>query len=224
MKREAPMKRRPPRRWLALLLTALLAFAPAALAEEEASGFGTFLQPEGVELCAVEDATGLSAPEGLEGLYALMQRCNPFASAYVFRMPKGRALMSVACTTTGEPKTALELLESWPQILNALQSEGKSLTIENTYPRVETLYDRQTLHVQAVLEAADNSGLRVRLDGVAFYQGDDLIELWQAWPEVTTYQLMPLALRELRDDLATLKELTDSFQFQDSDRSQEESL
>jgi len=35
---------------------------------------------------------------------------------------------------------------------------------------------------------------------------------------------MPLALQELRDDLATLKELTDSFQFQDSSQSQEESL
>ena len=45
-----------------------------------------------------------------------------------------------------------------------------------------------------------------------------------AWPEATTYQLMPLALQELRDDLATLKELTDSFQFQDSSQSQEESL
>ena len=221
MKRKTPMMKR----WFALLLAGLLMVAPAVLAEEEdGAGFGTFFQPEGVELCEVEEAASLSVPDGLSGLYALMQECNPFASAYVFRMPKGRALMSVACTTTGEPKTALELLESWPQILNALQSEGKSLTIENTYPRVETLYDRQTLHVQAVLEAADNSGLRVRLDGVAFYQGDDLIELWQAWPEVTTYQLMPLALRELRDDLATLKELTDSFQFQDSDRSQEESL
>ena len=77
---------------------------------------------------------------------------------------------------------------------------------------------------QAILETADGSGLRVRLDGVAFYQGNDLIELWQAWPEATTYQLMPLALQELRDDLATLKELTDSFQFQDSSQSQEESL
>lgn len=163
-------------------------------------------------------------PDGLSGLYALMQECNPFASAYVFRMPKGRALMSVACTTIGNPKTALELLESWPQILNALQGEGKSVTIEPTYPRVEAQYDRQTLHVQAVLETADGSGLRVRLDGVAFYQGNDLIELWQAWPEATTYQLMPLALQELRDDLATLKELTDSFQFQDSSQSQEESL
>ena len=119
---------------------------------------------------------------------------------------------------------ALELLESWPQILNALQGEGKSVMIEPTYPRVEAQYDRQTLHVQAILETADGSGLRVRLDGVAFYQGNDLIELWQAWPEATTYQLMPLALQELRDDLATLKELTDSFQFQDSSQSQEESL
>ena len=212
MKRKTPMMKR----WFALLLAGLLMVDPAVLAEEEdGAGFGTFFQPEGVELCEVEDAGSLSVPDGLSGLYALMQDCNPFASAYVFRMPKGRALMSVACTTIGNPKTALELLESWPQILNALQGEG---------PRVEAQYDRQTLHVQAVLETADGSGLRVRLDGVAFYQGNDLIELWQAWPEATTYQLMPLALQELRDDLATLKELTDSFQFQDSSQSQEESL
>ena len=213
------------KRWFALLLAGLLMVAPAVLAEEEdGAGFGTFFQPEGVELCEVEDAGSLSVPDGLSGLYALMQDCNSFASAYVFRMPKGRALMSVACTTIGNPRTALELLESWPQILNALQGEGKSVTIEPTYPRVEAQYDRQTLHVQAILETADGSGLRVRLDGVAFYQGNDLIELWQAWPEATTYQLMPLALQELRDDLATLKELTDSFQFQDSSQSQEESL
>lgn len=221
MKRKTPMMKR----WFALLLAGLLMAAPAVLAEEEdGAGFGTFFQPEGVELCEVEDAGSLSVPDGLSGLYALMQDCNPFASAYVFRMPKGRALMSVACTTIGNPRTALELLESWPQILNALQGEGKSVTIEPTYPRVEAQYDRQTLHVQAILETADGSGLRVRLDGVAFYQGNDLIELWQAWPEATTYQLMPLALQELRDDLATLKELTDSFQFQDSSQSQEESL
>lgn len=220
MRRKIPMKQQ----WLALLLTALLAMIPAALAEEEAeSGFGTFLQPEGVELCAVEEAAGLAAPDGLEDMYALMQRCNPFASAYVFRMPEGRALMSVACTTTGSPKTALELLESWPQILNALQGEGKSLAVEDTYPRVETLYDRQTLHVQAVLETAGIS-LPVRLDGVAFYQGDDLIELWQVWPEATVYQLKPLALQELREDLSAMKELTDSFQFQSSEQGQEESL
>lgn len=88
----------------------------------------------------------------------------------------------------------------------------------------QTHADIQKKRIQAVLETADGSGLRVRLDGVAFYQGNDLIELWQAWPEATTYQLMPLALQELRDDLATLKELTDSFQFQDSSQSQEESL
>ena len=211
MKRKTPMMKR----WFALLLAGLLMATPAVLAEEEdGAGFGTFFQPEGVELCEVEDAGSLSVPDGLSGLYALMQDCNPFASAYVFRMPKGRALMSVACTTIGNPKTALELLENWPQILNALQGEGKSVMIEPTYPRVEAQYDRQTLHVQAILETADGSGLRVRLDGVAFYQGNDL----------TTYQLMPLALQELRDDLATLKELTDSFQFQDSSQSQEESL
>ena len=221
MKRKTPMMKR----WFALLLAGLLMVAPAVLAEEEdGAGFGTFFQPEGVELCEIQDAASLSVPDGLSGLYALMQECNPFASAYVFRMPKGRALMSVACTTIGNPKTALELLESWPQILNALQGEGKSVTIEPTYPRVEAQYDRQTLHVQAVLETADGSSLRVRLDGVAFYQGNDLSERWQAWPEATTYQLMPLALQELRDDLATLKELTDSFQFQDSSQSQEESL
>ena len=149
MKRKTPMMKR----WFALLLAGLLMVAPAVLAEEEdGAGFGTFFQPEGVELCEVEDAGSLSVPDGLSGLYALMQDCNPFASAYVFRMPKGRALMSVACTTIGNPRTALELLESWPQILNALQGEGKSVMIEPTYPRVEAQYDRQTLHVQAVLE------------------------------------------------------------------------
>ena len=170
MKRKTPMMKR----WFALLLAGLLMVAPAVLAEEEdGAGFGTFFQPEGVELCEVEDAGSLSVPDGL---------------------------------------------------LNAVQGEGKSVTIDPTYPRVEAQYDRQTLHVQAILETSDGSGLRVRLDGVAFYQGNDLIELWQAWPEATTYQLMPLAVQELRDDLATLKELTDSFQFQDSSQSQEERL
>ena len=151
MKRKTPMMKR----WFALLLAGLLMATPAVLAEEEdGAGFGTFFQPEGVELCEVEEAGSLSVPDGLSGLYALMQDCNPFASAYVFRMPKGRALMSVACTTIGNPKTALELLENWPQILNALQGEGKSVMIEPTYPRVEAQYDRQTLHVQAVLETA----------------------------------------------------------------------
>ena len=108
MKRKTPMMKR----WFALLLAGLLMVAPAVLAEEEdGAGFGTFFQPEGVELCEVEDAGSLSVPDGLSGLYALMQDCNPFASAYVFRMPKGRALMSVACTTIGNPRTALELLE-----------------------------------------------------------------------------------------------------------------
>ena len=109
MKRKTPMMKR----WFALLLAGLLMATPAVLAEEEdGAGFGTFFQPEGVELCEVEDAGSLSVPDGLSGLYALMQDCNPFASAYVFRMPKGRALMSVACTTIGNPKTALELLEN----------------------------------------------------------------------------------------------------------------
>ena len=48
MKRKTPMMKR----WFALLLAGLLMVAPAVLAEEEdGAGFGTFFQPEGVELC-----------------------------------------------------------------------------------------------------------------------------------------------------------------------------
>ena len=53
MKRKTPMMKR----WFALLLAGLLMVAPAVLAEEEdGAGFGTFFQPEGVELCEVEEA------------------------------------------------------------------------------------------------------------------------------------------------------------------------
>ena len=69
MKRKTPMMKR----WFALLLTCLLMAAPTVLAEEEEeSGFGTFFQPEGVELCEIQDAASLSVPDGLSGLYALM--------------------------------------------------------------------------------------------------------------------------------------------------------
>ena len=150
------------RQWLALLLTALLAMAPAALAEEEAeSGFGTFLQPEGVELCAVEEAAGLAAPDGLEDMYTLMQRCNPFASAYVFRMPEGRALMSVACTTTGSPKTALELLES-----GVMKADDFAALAEH-YSENPTMLRLVALHARKGMYAAAGEPMRAERDALA---------------------------------------------------------
>lgn len=195
----------------ALLLLTLLCPFPG-LGEENDEEFGTFSQPDGVEIYGVRDADLLEIPRGLEGLYALMADCNDYASAYLFRMPNGRALASVACTTLERGGTALELLEAWPEISARLS--GLAKTVETTEePQVRVVFEREALNVSLLLELADGSGVWAQAEGTAFYQGRDLIEVWSLYPVAETYRLSPLAQRELARDLESLKIVLESFEF-----------
>ena len=97
-------------RALALSLSLVLLAVPA-LSEET---FATCQIPQGAESLFVTEAGAFEAPDGLEGMYALMLDANSLSDVYLTRMRYGRALASISCTSGVKPGTAQELLRSGP--------------------------------------------------------------------------------------------------------------
>lgn len=193
-------------RFLALLTAVLLVFAPLAQAT---SHIAYFHQPEGSAMYALDEMGAAAAPQGLEDLYALFAQGNPEATVYVFRMPNGRALLSISCLET-EPDTTDALYEKRDALAAGLQASLTDVLAATPTFELKEIYGQQALVAAMSLQLVNGT---VDAQVAVFYRGGDLMEVWTAWPSASRYLFDAQAAQELKSDLTALDELEASLDF-----------
>ncbi len=172
----------------------------------------SYVPLEGVTCVMQEDAATLTAPEGLEAMYAFFQKNDPNATVCIFRMPNGRALVSVGCTELATDTTTEDLY-----ILRDLIADGLEKNMEGTLVvqegfRREQFCNQEAMVLDATLKG-DNMGISAQ--AVLFCRGRDLIEVWTVRPSSLSYVFNADAKAELDSDLACLELLLQDFDFGD---------
>jgi hypothetical protein len=183
------------------LLLALLFLVPAAHAQEE--HMFSYLPVKDVAASMLADFDPAAAPAGLEGLYALFADARTDASVYVFRMPNGRALLSVSCMEADEQLTTEVLWANRKSIAaGLLRSMEGQIAAEPEFRR-EELCGVETLTANIPLRTEDGTTLTTQ--AWLFCRGGDLLEIWTAHPSQLTYVFDQTADKELKSDLDALK-------------------
>lgn len=194
-------------RLLALLTAALLLVAPLAQATDH---IAYFHQPEGVEMFALAEMGAAAAPKGLEDLYALFAQGNPASTVYVFRMPNGRALLSISCLETDSPGTTEALYEQRQALATGLQGSMTDVMAAAPEFQLEEIYGQQALVARMSLQLTSGTA---DAQVAVFYRGSDLLEVWTAYPSASRYLFDQEAAQELKGDLAELEALEASLDF-----------
>lgn len=196
--------------WIALICAVMLPLcAGVAFAEDDV--VATFTQPDDVVVCEAADLKYFPAPEGLQPMYDMMSRASTdYSSVYLFIMPHGRALMSLACTQMTESGSAQTLLASWDIIAQSLSKEAESIDLDPSCAAVESHYGTEVLRIRTTMALGTDGALKVDAQGDAFYRGSELMELWTVWPAEDEQT------DELEQDLGTLRLLVDSLSFEKS--------
>ncbi len=194
-------------RVLAFVLSLLLLWLPAAQATDHIANFH---QPEGVEMYALEDAKNMSVPSGLQEMYDLFAQGNRAATVYVFRMPNGRALLSVSCMEMDQPGETQQLYEQRQELATQLfASMGDQLTGEPVFA-LEKMYGQEAL-VSTMTLNTQSGTLEAKV--TFFYRGEDLMEVWTMHPVASRYLFDDDAAAQLEEDLGYLKDFEDSLDF-----------
>lgn len=199
-------------RLLALLTAALLLFAPVAQATNH---IAYFHQPEGSEMYALSEIPNAVVPEGLEELYALFSQGNPEATVYVFRMPGGQALLSISCLETGAEGSTEVLYEQREALAQGLMdSLGGMMTVPPTFELTD-VYGQQAITAPVTLYIPEVISTQIQVEGrvTAFYRGEDLIEVWTAYPGKVNYLFDQEATAALDSDLTALSEFEATLDF-----------
>lgn len=199
-------------RLLALLTAALLLFAPVAQAT---SHIAYFHQPEGGEMYTLSEMPNAAVPEGLEELYALFSQGNPEATVYVFRMPGGQALLSISCLETGAEGSTEALYEQREALAQGLMdSLGGMMTVPPTFELTD-VYGQQAITAPVTLYIPEVISTQLQVEGrvTAFYRGEDLIEVWAAYPGKVNYLFDQEATAALDSDLTALSEFEATLDF-----------
>lgn len=191
----------------ALLAAVLLICCASALAEDEP--MVSFQQPDGVEVCEVRDLGYFPAPEGLQPLYALMQDANDASSPYVFIMPNGRALMSLASTTVAQPGSAQSLMDAWADIALSLANQAESVNTDIACASMKNCYGYDGIRIETEMVLSGDVPLKVNAIGEAFYQGTNLVEIWTVYPAADESD-------ELKQDMDALSQLKQTLTFDGS--------
>lgn len=195
-------------RFLSFLLCLML-LLPCACAEEH---MFSYIPQNGTEYHMLGDGGQFEVPEGLEALYQLFSYGDPMASVCVFRMPNGRALVSVSSMLLPQPLTTEELYGSKDAIAQGLSlSMGETLTALPDF-RLENFCGQEAMVADLILLSDNNMPLNART--ALFCRGSELIEIWTAHPGKLTYAFDPKAEKELKADLKTMEELVGSFRFE----------
>lgn len=199
------------RRILSFLLILML-LLPCACAEEH---MFSFLPQEGVEQRMLGDGTQFEVPAGLDALYRLFSHGDASASVCIFRMPNGRALVSVSCMPLPKAATTEELYAAKDEIATGLAvSMGETLSAPPQF-RLEDFCGLQAMAADLVLQGDNNMPLTAK--SLLFCRGNELVEVWWAHPGKLAYAFDPKAEKELTADLKTLQKLVDSFLFETSE-------
>lgn len=197
------------------LLTALMMFAGCACAQQLSSApIATYTLPQGAEALHLWDSGLWEVPEGLEGLYYLMQNAEMYGNVYLVRMPHGRALVSVSCMVPENSRTAQELVDLWPQIAQNIAKEGVSVDASEHCASLENLYGFDALHIQTTIGLGQwGEDLQLNASGIAFPRGNELLEVWAVAPVEDTYAADDPAAQELTEDLAAMDVFMQSLSF-----------
>lgn len=197
------------------LLAALVMLWGCAQAQEVASApIASYTLPRGAEALHLWDSGVWEVPEGLEGMYALMQKAEMYGDVYLVRMPHGRAMVSVSCMKPENQCTAEELLALWPQIAQNIAKEGAAVDAGEQCAKVENLYGFDALHVQTTITLGEwGSGMALDAEGIAFSRGDELLEVWAVAPVESTWSAEEPAAQELSEDLASMDAFMKSLSF-----------
>lgn len=172
-------------------------------------GFGTYIQPEGVNVCVQDDLRYFDAPTGLEAMYALMGGSGSQADVYLFLMPNGLEVISVA--RKDAVGTVQTLTEAWPKIQAALAEEASVQAVENSAMTEERAFGYDAVRITAALLLTGD--VPVQAEGTAFFRDGDLLEVWTLCPDAAFCQSSGLPLAQLEEDQAAGKRLMDSFDF-----------
>lgn len=173
----------------------------------------SYLPVEGVTAAMLEDLDPAAAPAGLEGLYALFADAREDATVCLFRMPNGRALLSVSCVEADSRLTTDLLWLNREGIAEGLlESMGEQIAVAPEF-RKETLCGFETLTADIPLRTEDGATLTTR--AWLFCREGDLLEIWAAYPSQLTYVFDQTADKELKADLAALEEVLEGLSFGD---------
>lgn len=198
-------------RWMKAAWITLCVMLACACAEEET--FATCEIPDGAESVFITEAGAFEVPEGLEDMYALMLDANPMSDVYITRMPNGRALTSISCTSDVEPGTAGDLLALWPQVAQRIAQDVGYINDDPACAAVETAFGFEALVIRTDLAVGQDSMTLLEAEGVAFYNGTDLIEVWAVLPSDSAYLYDGEAASELQSDRAALDAFLQSLEF-----------
>lgn len=193
------------------MLAAFLLLSGSALAS---TPIASYTLPAGAEVLHLWDSGAWQAPEGLEGMYTLMQIAE--GNVYLVRMPNGRAMVSVSSTETPGGRTAQEMLELWPQIAANIAREGVAVDAGENCASVENLYGFDALHIETDITVGEwGQGLSLDAEGIAFLRDRELLEVWAVAPAKETYAQDETAAGELAADVAAMEMFMQSLNFTD---------
>lgn len=181
----------------------------------------SYLPVEGVTAALLEDFEP-DAPAGLEGLYALFADARKDATVCLFRMPNGRALLSVSCVEVGDELTTDVLWLNRESIATGLQRSMEDHIATEPEFRKEELCGFEALTADIPLRMEDGTTLTTR--AWLFCRGGDLMELWAAHPSQLTYVFDQAADKELKSDCAALEEVLQGLNFEVSTEEESEPL
>lgn len=193
-----------------LVLCMLLAAFPA-MAQEET--FATCEMPEGSESLFITEAPAFEQPDGLEGMYALMLDANGESDVYITRMRYGRALVSVSCTTGAGPGTAQELEKLWPQIARSIASDVVYLDEDPSCAKTDQAFGYEALVIDTEIAVGADDMILLDAACAAFYNGEDLIEVWAVCPTDGAYLYDDAAAEEWVSDREDMRFFMDHLSF-----------
>ena len=199
------------RNQMGCFLLALLLVCPIWGLAAEGDSFATYVMPEGAETLFVTDISQFEAPQGMETMYAAMGRVTSKGDIYIIRMKNGLALASVSCRTLSRSLTAEELLALTPQILNRLQQEFETVDPSSVTVEVNRQFENPALCVSLTVSPGAD-GPSFSLQGAAFSQGMEMMEVWSIMPTDDT-------LPGLANDRSDMEALLSSLHFGETDDS-----
>lgn len=199
------------KKFLLTLCCALLALLPAlALAD----AYGAYVLPDGAELVLLEEADRLEVPQGLEEMYKLMRTANSRSDVFLIRLKNGRALVSLSFTERSAV-TPEKLLALWPQVAKAMAHDVMFMDDSEECAKLDKRFGRDALVIDTTLVAGQTAMLRLDAQCTAFYNDEELIEIWTLIPSDTQYLFDEEAQAQRQSDAADMQALLGSFDFDD---------
>lgn len=196
------------KRIAAIVLAALLVLC-AAVGLAEDTQWCYYDAPEGVVLYSLSEFSTDLAPEGLEAMYASMADATDDSYVHIFRMPNGRALVSVATYSDPNHGTVQDLYDNWDALAANLGQDALSFNRDISCVSIEERYGFEALCINTEMVPADAPGLTIVMEGTVIFDGIDMMETWAVYPVETSAAAIPL----LQSDLKALRELQASFEF-----------